>query len=89
MRAIAEIADSFTLMSINFSKTNFMIMKSPRKKDDQITFNVESADGTINVPQRRQTMKYLGALFDETMSFNHHILHIHLYKNRTKQWCYI
>ena len=65
MRAIAEIADDFTLMSINFSKTNFMIMKSPKKKDDQVTINVESADGTVNVPQRRHTIKYLGVLLDE------------------------
>ena len=60
-------------LSINFSKTNFMIIKSPKKKDDQVNINIESADGTINVLQRKQKIKYLGVLLDETMSFNHHI----------------
>ena len=63
-------------LSINFSKTNFMIIKSPKKKDDQVNVNIESADGTINVLQRKQKIKYLGVLLDETMSFNHHISYI-------------
>ena len=57
-------------LSINFSKTNFMIIKSPKKKDDQVNINIESADGTINVLQRKQKIKYLGVLLDETISFN-------------------
>ena len=60
-------------LSINFSKTNFII-KSQKKKDDQLNINIESADGTINVLQQRQKIKYLGVLLDETMSFNHHNL---------------
>ena len=36
-------------LSINFSKTNFMIIKSQEKKKDQVNINIESADGTINV----------------------------------------
>ena len=63
-------------LSINFTKTNFMIIKSKKKKDDQLNINIESADGTINVLQRRQKIKYLGVLLDETMSFNHHISYI-------------
>ena len=63
-------------LSINFSKTNFMIIKSQTKKDDQVNINIESADGTINVLQRKQKIKYLGVLLDETMSFNHHISYI-------------
>ena len=63
-------------LSINFSKTNFMIIKSSKKKDDQVNINIESADGTINVLQRKQKTKYLGVLLDETMSFNHHISYI-------------
>ena len=53
-----------------------MIIKSKEKKDDQLNINIESADGTINVLQRRQKIKYLGVLLDETMSFNHHISYI-------------
>ena len=63
-------------LSINFSKTNFMIIKSQKKKDDQVNINIESADGTVNVLHRRQKIKYLGVFLDETMSFNHHISYI-------------
>ena len=63
-------------LSINFSKTNFMIIKSQKKKDDQVNISVESADGTINALQRKQKIKYLGVLLDETISFNHHISYI-------------
>ena len=55
-----------------------MIIKSSKKKDDQVNIKIESADGTINVLQRKQNIKYLGVLLDETMSFNHgdHISYI-------------
>ena len=59
--------------SINFSKTNFMIIKSPKKKDGQVNINIESAEGTINVLQRKQQIKDLGVLLDETISFTHRI----------------
>ena len=64
-----------------------MIIKSQKKKDDQVNISIESADGTIKVLQRKQKIKYLGVLLDETISFNHHF--IHLYKNCAKQWYYI
>ena len=63
-------------LSINFSNTNFMIIKSPKKKDDQVNINIESADGRINVLQRKQKIKYLGVLLDERISFIHHISYI-------------
>jgi len=44
------------------AKTNFMIIKSPKKNYDQVNINIESADGTINVLQRKQKIKYLGVL---------------------------
>ena len=53
-----------------------MIIKLSKKKDDQVNIKIESADGMINVPQRKQKIKYLGVLLDETMSFNHHISYI-------------
>ena len=73
-------------LSINFSKTNFMIIKSQKKKDDQVNIDIESADGTINVLQRKQKIKYLGVLFDETMAFNHHSSYIY---TRIAIWYYI
>ena len=63
-------------LSINFTKTNFMIIKSSKNKDDHVSIKIESADGTINVLQRKQKIKYLGVLLDETMSLNHHISYI-------------
>ena len=53
-----------------------MIIKSQKKRDDQVNINIESADGTINVLQRRQKIKYLSVLLDETMSFDHNISYI-------------
>ena len=41
-------------LSINFTKTKFMIIKSSKKKDDQVNIKIEIADGTINVLQRKQ-----------------------------------
>ena len=56
-------------LSINFSKTNFMSTKSPKKKDDQVNIDIEIVYGTIYALQR----KYLGVLLDETMFFKHHV----------------
>ena len=44
-------------LSINFTKTNFMIIKSSKKKDDQVSIKIECADGTIRVllPPRPQS----------------------------------
>ena len=58
---------------------------------DQVNIKIESADGTINVLQRKQNIKYLGVLLDETMSFNHHISYICtriIARNNGKQICY-
>ena len=63
-------------LSINFTKTNFMIIKSSKKKDNEVNIKIESADDTINVLQRKQKIKYLGVLLNETMYFNHHISYI-------------
>ena len=43
-----------TRLSINFSKTNFMIIKSQKKKDDQVNISIKSADGTINVSAAKE-----------------------------------
>ena len=51
-------------LSINFTKTNFMIIKSSKKKEDQVNIKTESADGTINALQRKQKIKYLGVLMN-------------------------
>ena len=36
-----------------------MIIKSSKKKDDQVSIKIESVDGTINVLQRKQKIIHL------------------------------
>ena len=76
-------------LSINFTKTNFMIIKSSKKKDEQVSIKIESADGTINVLQRKQKIKYLGVLLDETMSFNRHIFYTSVQELRETMVLYL
>ena len=76
-------------LSINFSKTNFMIIKSKKKKDDQVNINIESADGTINVLQRKQKIKYIWVFCLMKQCHLITIYFIYLYKNCAKQWYYI
>jgi hypothetical protein len=47
-------------LSINFSKTNFMIVKSSRKKDMQIDIKIQNADGSRVSLERKDHIKYLG-----------------------------
>ena len=41
-------------LSINISRTNFMIVKSQKRKDDHVNIDIKSTDGAINVLQRMQ-----------------------------------
>ena len=63
-------------LSINFSKTNFMIVKSPRKRDQAVNIKIESVDGTSYLLERKDRVKYLGVLLDDTVSFKHHISYV-------------
>ena len=69
---VKEWCDRYKL-SINMSKTNFMIAKSARKKDSPIDIKLNSKDGTIYSLERKS---YKGVLIDDTMSWKHHISHI-------------
>ena len=63
-------------LSINFSKTNFMIVKSPRKKDLAVNIKIESEDVTKSLLERKDRVKYLGVHLDDTVSFKHHISYV-------------
>ena len=63
-------------LSINFSKTNFMIVKSPRKRDQAVNIKIESVDGSSYLLERKDRVKYLGVLLDDTVSFKHHISYV-------------
>ena len=53
-------------------KTNFMIVKSPRKRDLAVNIKIESVDGASYLLER----KYLGVLLDDTVSCKHHISYV-------------
>ena len=46
-------------LSSNLSKTNFMIVKSPRKKDLAVNVKTESENGTSALLDRKDRFKYL------------------------------
>ena len=60
-------------LSINMGKTNFMVVKSVRKKDIPISLNIISSDGSIYSLERKQCIKYLGVMIDESLSWKYHI----------------
>ena len=58
-------------LSINLSKTNYMIIKSSRKRNHDI--DKQSSNGTSHTLERKDRIKYLGVMLDETVSFKYHI----------------
>ena len=44
--------------SINFSKTNFMIIKSRQKIDSEVNIKIENKDGTFHLLERKDRIKY-------------------------------
>ena len=61
-------------LSINTGKTNFMIIKSTKKKKDTpISLNIRNSDGSSYSLERKQYIKYLGVIIDESFSWEHHI----------------
>ena len=55
-------------LSINFSKT--------RKRDLAVNIKIESVDGASYLLERKDRVKYLGMLLDDTVSFEHHISYV-------------
>ena len=60
-------------LSINMGKTNFMIIKSVRKKDMEISLNISNSDGSFHSLERKQCIKYLGVMLDESLTWKYHI----------------
>ena len=65
-------------LSLNIKKSNFVIFRSRQKKlNHQI--NLRTFDHHTNSYislERKEFIKYLGVLIDETLSWGHHIAHI-------------
>ena len=63
-------------LSINMAKTNFMIIKSARKKDMPVNIQIRKNDGTIHSLDRQDHIKYLGIIIDDSISWKYHISYI-------------
>ena len=48
-------------LSINLGKTNFMIIKSLRKKDMEINLNIGNSDGSFHLLERKKNYKISGS----------------------------
>ena len=66
---------SYIKLSINTGKTNFMIIKSA-KKDTKISLNISNSDGFSHALERKQCIKYLGVMIDESLTWEYHIAFI-------------
>ena len=58
------------------SKTNFMIIKSTRKKDMPVNIQIRNSDGTSHPLVRKNHVKYLGVMIDDCVSWKYHISYI-------------
>ena len=53
-----------------------MIIKSSRKRNHEFIINMQSSSGTIHTLERKDRIKYLGVMLDETVSFKYHIAYV-------------
>ena len=61
-------------LSINFSKTNFMIIKSPQKRlNTPINISIQDNGGNTFPLERKDHVKYLGVLIDDKINWKQHI----------------
>ena len=51
----------------------FMTIKSVRKKDMEISLNISNSDGSSHSLERKQCIKYLGVMIDESLTWKYHI----------------
>jgi len=63
-------------LSMNLSKTNYMIIKSSRKRNHEFTNNMQSSNGKNHSLERKDRIKYLGVMLDEIVSFKYHIAYL-------------
>ena len=54
----------------------FMIIKSARKRDMEISLNISNSDGSSHALERKQCIKYLGVMIDESLTWKYHIAFI-------------
>ena len=62
-------------LSINFIKTNYMILKSNRKASGSIEVKLQNMDGSSYLLERKDHIKYLGIMIDKSISWKYHIFY--------------
>ena len=60
-------------LSINVTKTNYMIIKSSRKKDATIGVKFKNFDGSFQLLERKKCIKYLGVMIDEHLTWKNQV----------------
>ena len=63
-------------LSINLSKTNYMMIKSSRKTSENIEIKLQSMDGSCHLLRKKDHIKYLGVIIDESLTWKYHISYI-------------
>jgi len=53
-----------------------MIIKSSRKRNQEFLVNMQSSNGTNRSLERKDRIRYLGVILDETISFKYHIAYV-------------
>ena len=63
-------------LSINLKKTNYMIVKSPRKKNMNVNINITDRDGSYHSLERKDHIKYLGGMVNSALTWKYHISYV-------------
>ena len=63
-------------LSINLKKSNYMIVKSPRKKNTNVNINVTHRDGSCHTLERKDHIKSFGVMIDSTLIWKYHISYV-------------
>jgi hypothetical protein len=63
-------------LSINMFKTNFMIIKSPKKKDMSVDIHIKTKDGSCHSLDLKDHIKYLGVMIDASLSWKYQVSYI-------------
>ena len=63
-------------LSINFKKTNYMIIKSFRKASRSIDIKIADIDGSCHLLEKSDHIKYLGVMIDDILSWKYHISYV-------------
>ena len=58
-------------LSINLSKTNYMIIKSSRKIPENIEIKLQSMDGSCHLLRKKDHIKYLGVMIDQSLTWKY------------------